>query len=194
MDRMKTYRYITALMVLLAMGSCQKYLDIVPDNVATLKHAFSNEVKTERYLLTCYSYMPNAGGVNQNPALNAGDEIWYPEQLRNDNGPTVAQGFQNVTNPRFDYWRGANGGENLYQGIRACNIFLENVENVLGLSQNLKELWSAEAKFLKAYYHFYLLRMYGPIVIMDESVPVTADFDQIRQERNTLDEGFTYEI
>src|SRR3546814_13093635 len=36
--------------------------------------------------------------------------------------------------------------------------------------------------------------MYGPIVIMDESVPVTADFDQIRQERNTLDEGFTYVI
>src|SRR3546814_1924240 len=93
MDRMKTYRYITALMVLLARGSCQKYLDIVPDNVATLKHAFSNEFNTERYLLTCYSYMPNAGGVNQNPALNAGDEIWYPEQLRNDNGPTVAQGF-----------------------------------------------------------------------------------------------------
>src|SRR3546814_6944376 len=29
---------------------------------------------------------------------------------------------------------------------------------------------------------------------MDESVPVTADFDQIRQERNTLDEGFTYVI
>src|SRR5690606_3098386 len=99
-----------------------------------------------------------------------------------------------VTSPRFDYWRGFNGAQNLYQGIRACNIFLENVDGVLGLSQNLKTLWAAEAKFLKAYYHFYLLRMYGPIVVMDESVPVTADFDEIRQERNTLDEGFAYVV
>lgn len=191
---MKIFNYIGAVLALVLMGSCQKYLDIVPDNVATLDHAFSNEFNTERYLLTCYSYLPNEGGINQNPALNAGDEIWYPDQLRNDNGPVVAQGFQSVTSPRFDYWRGFNGAQNLYQGIRACNIFLENVDGVLGLSQNLKTLWAAEAKFLKAYYHFYLLRMYGPIVVMDESVPVTADFDEIRQERNTLDEGFAYVV
>lgn len=190
----KISKYLIALTVVSAMASCKKYLDIVPDNVATLDHAFSNEFNTERYLLTCYSYLPHSGGINENPALNAGDEIWYPDQLRGNNGPTVAMGFQSVTSPRFDYWRGGNGAQNLYQGIRACNIFLENVEGVLGLSQSLKELWSAEAKFLKAYFHFYLLRLYGPVVIMDESIPVTADFDEIRQERNTLEEGFEYVV
>jgi hypothetical protein len=35
------------------------YLDIVPDNVATMSHAFSNRAALERYLFTCYSYFPD---------------------------------------------------------------------------------------------------------------------------------------
>src|SRR5699024_3597839 len=34
-----------------------------------------------------------------------------------------------------------------------------------------KERWKAEAEFLKAYYHFRLLEMYGPIPIVDDRMP-----------------------
>ena len=192
---MRKNKYLLIFFFVAMLTSCEKdYLDIVPDNLATIDLAFSNQYNAEKYLATCYSYLPNESGINQNPALNAGDEIWYPEGHRNNNGPTVAQGFQNISNPRFDYWVGRNGGKSLYIGIRNCNIFLENVQNVPGVDQYIKDKWSAEVTFLKAYYHFYLTRMYGPIVINDKAISVSADTEDTRVTRNTLEESFEYII
>lgn len=189
---MKNYKYILACFLTMTFLSCEKdYLNVVPDNLATLDLAFTNQFNAEKYLYGCYSYLPSASDVGSNPAMAAGDEVWYPEVLSNANGPAVALGFQNITNPRFDMWR---GNRSLYIGIRTCNIFLENVDNVPGLDQFLKSQWKAEANFLKAYYHFYLLRMYGPIVINDKAVSVTASTEDVKAERNTLEEGFEYVI
>ena len=55
-----------------------------------------------------------------------------------------------------------------------------------------RKQWKAEANFLKAYYHFYLVNMYGPIVINDEAVPVTASTSNVKAVRNTVEECFTY--
>lgn len=189
---MKNYKYILIGLMTLSFMSCDNdYLDVVPDNLATLDLAFSNQFNAEKYLYTCYSFLPNPSSMGGNPALTAGDEIWFPEALASNSGPIVARGFQNISSPRFDYWR---GGNNLYVGIRTCNIFIENIDKVLGLDQFLKTQWKAEANFLKAYYHFYLLRMYGPIVINDEAVSVTASTKDVKAERNTLEEGFEYVI
>ena len=38
--------------------------------------------------------------------------------------------------------------------------------------EKLKIIYKAEANFLIAYYHFMLLRAYGPIIIMDHEVSV----------------------
>ena len=38
-----------------------------------------------------------------------------------------------------------------------------------------KQQWIAEVKALKAYCYFELLRHYGPIVLMPESIPADAD-------------------
>lgn len=187
---MKNYRYILICFLTLFFVSCEKdYLDVVPDNLATLDLAFSNQFNAEKYLYTCYSFLPSPSNKDGNPALTAGDEIWFPEFISNSPGPLVASGFQNITTPKFNYWD--NG---LYIAIRTCNIFIENIDNVPGLDQYLKEQWKAEANFLKAYYHFYLLRMYGPVVINDVAVSVTASTQDVKAERNTLEEGFEYVI
>jgi hypothetical protein len=189
---MKNYKHIIIGFFTVVFMSCEKeYLDVVPDNLATLDLAFSNQYNAEKYLYTCYSFLPSPASTGSNPALTAGDEIWFPEALSNNSGPLIAQGFQNISGPSFDYWRGSNS---LYVAIRTCNIFLDNIDNVPGLDEYLKTQWKAEANFLKAYYHFYLLRMYGPIVINDEAVSVTASTEDVKAERDTLEEGFEYVI
>src|SRR5690606_36002339 len=52
--------------------------------------------------------------------------------------------------------------------------------------------WSAEVKALKAYYHFFLLRMYGPIPIMRENIPISASGHEVRVERRPVDEVVDY--
>ena len=40
------------------------------------------------------------------------------------------------------------------------------------MDQEAKDTWIGEAYFLRALYHFYLFRMYGPIPLADQSFDV----------------------
>src|SRR5690606_16868759 len=52
--------------------------------------------------------------------------------------------------------------------------------------------WVAEVKVLKAFYHFWLLRMYGPIPIVRTNIPISASGDEVRVFRQPVDEVFNY--
>lgn len=180
--------------VFLSLVSCQSYLDIVPDNIATIEHSFNMRVSAERFLYSCYSYLPKLSNIEQNPAFVAGDEIWLHE-FYNMPAWNIARGFQNVNNPYMNYWQGTNGsGSDLYQAIRDCNIFLENVETVPDLSHGEKVRWIAEVKFLKAYYHFYLIRMYGPIPLKKVNLPINASVEDVKVPRDHVDDCFDYVV
>ena len=57
-----------------------------------------------------------------------------------------------------------------------------------------KVRWVAEANFLKAYYHYWLIRMYGPIPIEDVALPVDATETQVREKQQTVDSCFNYVV
>src|SRR3546814_11489600 len=56
--------------------------------------------------------------------------------------------------PYLDYWDGGNGGRSMFEAIRDCNTFLENIHSVPDMEEPEKKRWIAEVKFLKAYYHW----------------------------------------
>ena len=183
--------------------SCNEYLDVVPDNVTTLDHAFALKNEAEKYLFTCYSYIPKNGDGWYNIGMMAGDEIWLPQTNRTYWNPAfrIAQGDQNSNVPLLDAWRGfefgAAGGSDkrMFAGIRSCNIFLENVRDqtkVPDLTLDLRTRWLGEVEFLKAYYHFHLLRMYGAIPIIDKNVPIDADVQSSYVRRKSFDECVNY--
>jgi hypothetical protein len=166
----------------------------VPDNVATIDYAFNLRSSAERYLFTCYSYLPKHGHFNTNPAFNSADEVWYPVPPVDVNTDiyNIALGNQNVSNPYGNYWSGERQGRPLFQGLRDCNIFLDNIHKVEELSSFERERWIAEVKFLKAYYHFYLLRMYGPVPIIRTNLPISASPEEVQVHRAPVDEVVDY--
>ncbi|MES2456469.1 MAG: RagB/SusD family nutrient uptake outer membrane protein [Bacteroidota bacterium] len=181
-------RYITigicTALVLIVVSSCKKYLDVVPDNVATIDNAFTMRTQAQKFLITCYSFMPKSGTLADDPALAGGDELWLiPER-----GAflDMAMGFQTKLSPLGDRWTP------MYQGIRDCNIFLENIGNVPDMKEEERSRWVAEVKFLKAFYHFSLVRMYGPIPLIKTNLPVSADVNQVKVARNPVDSCFNY--
>lgn len=183
----------TIALFLCAFSSCD-YLDVVPDNVATLEHAFANRLEAERFLFTCYSYIPETSNVNANIGLCGADELWTNRHKEND-GLRIAQGLQNVNNPYINLWGASTSSSLLYRGIRDCNIFLEVLEDenqIHDLSPSLRKRWICEVKFLKAYYHFYLFRMYGPILIVDKNIPITATPNEVREKRMPVDSVVNY--
>lgn len=188
---------------LLSFTACEKYLDIVPDNVAVIDNAFTMRAEAEKYLFTCYSFLPRDGDPLYNVAYLTGDELWIPTQEWDflSYGWRSARGGQNAANPYLNAWngnyQGGGPGDNygLWKGIRNCNIFLENVSDlskVRDLQSDERARWIAEVKFLKAYYHFYLLRMYGPIPLVDKNIDVSAPEDEVRVKREPFGNCVTY--
>ena len=176
--------------------SCHSKMDIVPDNMATIDYAFRNRTACEKYLYTCYSYRPRHGDFQWDPAIAATDEVWCHSYI-NTAGRYIARGMQKVNNPYMNFWSGAKSGGSfvipaLWDGIRDCNIFLENVDKVTDLPSYERDRWIAEVKFLKAYYHFYLFRMYGPIPIMDVNLPVSATPEEVKVYREPVDNVVDY--
>ncbi|MDR2773629.1 MAG: RagB/SusD family nutrient uptake outer membrane protein [Tannerella sp.] len=192
---------IVYLLIACTLCACDDYLDIVPDNVATIDYAFRNRFGAEKYLFTCYTFMPNIGHPAGDPAIMGGDDIWSHEDMNyygntgNFNAFHIKQGFQNSDNPLLNFWNGTLNGRALFRALRDCNIFLENIDKVgPDLSSSDRIRWKAEVKFLKAYYHYYLLRMYGPIPLVKENLPVAAGINDVRIYRDPFDECVDYTV
>jgi hypothetical protein len=194
----KRHTVVAGLLLVLFTGisSCKKsYLDVVPDNVATLDNAFANRNEAEKYLFSCYSYLPKEGDPDRNPGFSGGDEAWTYWPMTEDffflDPYNIARGTQNRADPYMNYWDGYDG-RSLWQGISTCNIFLANVDKVVDLPPYLKLRWISEAKFIKAYLHWYLFRMYGPIPIMDKNLDITASPEQVKVFRQPVDTVVNY--
>jgi hypothetical protein len=187
------YTIFFTLSIIFGLSACKGYLDIVPDNVATIDYAFRNRTVAEKYLFTCYSYRPTVGGVNVDPAMNGCDETWI---FYGNNAPwnstQIQRGFQSSVAPFLNFWDGEAGGKKLWNAIRDCNIFLENVKLVRDLPDYEMKRWIAEVKFLKAYYHYFLFKCYGPIPILDVNLPISASVEEVQVYRETVDNVVKY--
>lgn len=175
----------------LAVSSCN-YLDIVPDNVATLDNAFTDRANAEKFLATCYSYLPNFGDPWVNPGLLGSDEVWFNEERGDPQATLIARNLQTTVTPYLNYWDGLERGKPLFQGIRDCNIFLENIDRPHDIQDTERKRWIAEVKFLKAYYHFWLFKSYGPIPIIDENLPIYTSSEGIKTYREPVDDVINY--
>jgi hypothetical protein len=175
------------------------FLDIVPDNTVEVGSLFENREKALSALSTCYRYLPNFEKLHSSMSL-AGDE-WVgrldaavADARGNTRGEKLMRGWNNSNDPILNYWSGGGGATSLYQGIRVCNIFFENIENVPDITPAERADWIAQVKVLKAYYHFYLTRLYGPIVIADKNLEPFSEVDEVRQERQSVDSCFNYSL
>lgn len=192
-------KQIILLSIIGLSSGCSDYLDVAPDNIATIDMAFNNKTNAEKYLVTCYSRIPLYGAQRDNPGLTAGNDVWFytmeDQYFDNKWSFGIANGLQNINDPLNNYWDGANGGKALYQAIRDCNTFIENVSDrnrVTDLEESERRRWIAEAKVLKAFYHYFLFQLYGPIPIVDENLPISASEEEVRIKRNKVDEVVNY--
>ncbi|MDR2038678.1 MAG: RagB/SusD family nutrient uptake outer membrane protein [Bacteroidales bacterium] len=176
---------------------CSDYLDVVPDDVPRIEHAFSNRETTERFLYSCYSFLPNIIHMWNYPAyFNSLDEFnisgFALQNFQTTPAGKISFGGQNSDDPLQNYWSGGNGGTNLFLAIRQCNIFLEEIHHPRDIEEQERNRWIGEVTFLKAYYHFFLLQLYGPIPLIKENIPLSAPPEDTWVFREPVDECVDY--
>ncbi|SDE02151.1 RagB/SusD family nutrient uptake outer membrane protein [Pedobacter soli] len=177
---------------LLFNSGCKKYLDQVPNDRITIDQVFQKKGPSEQYLANVYSYVDDLSDTwNGTPWEGNTDEIDITWSKYNNY--SLNMGNISPTNALFDRWG------YYYKGIRSATYFINHIDGnkeIIALNgQQLIDQYKAEARFLRAYYYFLLMRQYGPVVLVGETeIPVDIPSAEMQFPRSTYDECVNYVV
>lgn len=187
----KKYLLILLITTLIPVYHSCNYLDIVPDDKPTFADAFRNEQTAEAFLFSCYGYIPQANQFRTNFSWVMSNELvstyhWGAEWF---SFLQIQQGMHSASSPVLDVW------QDMYKGIRQCYMFLDNINSVVPIAITQaefdvkKKVFIAEAKFLIGYFHYILLQNYGPVIIIDKTIPLDGSEADMFRKRSNYDES-----
>ncbi|MFZ4262676.1 RagB/SusD family nutrient uptake outer membrane protein [Sphingobacterium sp. HJSM2_6] len=167
-------------------GCNDKFFDAQPDNLLNIETIFSNRAQTENYWGGLYSPIEDVWDQPYGfywSAITDEMDISNWQEFAQNSGALSAD---NVTTSYVTY----------YNKIRQCQIFIDNVDKCdeLLLAENgatLVKQYKAEARFLRAYYYWAVMKMHGPIVIMPMNVDEAAA-SNYQIPRSSWDECVTF--
>lgn len=174
----------------------------------TIENVFEEATRSEQWLAEVYTYLKGGNtevsskgdtggsGGDWNP-FNFDDDMYYGDR---DNSPGYGStgnadwaSYNAFHEGLYDESISQNTWTNCYKGIRQASIFIQNIHMNKELSQDEIEDYRGQARFLRAYYYWLLLRKYGPVPIMpDEGEDYTLSYTQLARERSTYEEMANY--
>jgi len=165
---MKTLKIFCTLFLLVTASCTEDFVTLEPNNQKVVDNFYETPQDALEGLVATYAVLPWDGWGN----------IWLLSELASDNtfagtgksddGKTQFwDRFQKSTDPNqnFDPWR------KYTRGIYRANVVLENLDKVTwGDEAELRTQYEAEARFLRAYYHFDWVRMFGNVPVLDRTL------------------------
>lgn len=165
------------------LSSCSDYLNVdkyFADRMSEEK-LFEDKDYTDRWLAGIYSHLITCKDVGNKESciFNFSDDMYFPDNRQFRYG-------QYNEDFKKESWREA------YLGIRDAATFLRYVDINKELSYEGIQDYKAQARFLRAYYYWHLLRKYGPIPLLKDEVDYTDSYDNLAIPRSSYDECVSY--
>lgn len=179
MKTMKRYIKLVALSSLFVLGACSEdFLETEPYTQKVEENFYKTPSDAFQGLVAVYD-------VLQREAY--GGQLIVSEQASDDcfGGFGIADPTVDLEWDRFLYTTdkdmNANIWTNSYLGIYRANVLLENLGKVnWGADTALKTRYEAEARFLRAHFHFQAAKMFGDIIPLDHTI-TSSEFQLPRQ-------------
>lgn len=157
-------RHIVSLFLLITVFSgCKKFLEQSPKSFISPENYYNNQIEAYSALLGLYSGFTdhniglytsaNAGGFNV-PT----DEVFRNSVGGNTNNLVIDASLSSIN----VYWN------QCFKYVNNCNSFLENIDKPL-MDGATREVYRAEARFLRAYYYFILTSQFGDVPFKTKS-------------------------
>lgn len=196
---MKNTIYIVSAFFALLFISCSDYLDKEAAESTTLNYTqiFSDEHYAAGFLDNAYNHLPDGysrfGGAMLAEACD--------EAVCSNSGAAInlfnKDAINTTTNPD-DVW------DDMYKGIRKCNIFLKELDPDSGIivktnsivvsdgKVNVRDYYKGQALFLRAFFHFELLKRYGQIFCVDKVLNPFNENEIYNVKQSTFDEAVEF--
>ena len=151
-------------------------LDRMPLDTISDKAVFEDEALTQAYMYNIYGYMPCGYGVSTVPGTDivrtgglgltdlldgSTDLLRSPSMWNESNGVMIPGTISAAYNP-LEVWA------NRYEVIRKVNNLLANTGEDSALDKDFLSRVRAEARFVRAFMYFDLVRRYGAVPLIEE--------------------------
>ncbi|MBX2924410.1 MAG: RagB/SusD family nutrient uptake outer membrane protein [Chitinophagaceae bacterium] len=175
----KIFLYITVIS--LSFSSCSKFLEESPQSALTMANFYRNPEEAVSAVNAAYDILGNNGIYHFGPTV----ALMVPSV----NIYTTVERWR-----QFDEFKyTAEESEIMpflynrhYIGIMRCNAAIINIPDI-SMDENLKKRLIGEARFLRAYLYFNLVRLFG-------GVPLVTSLNADNPGRNTVEEVYTQVI
>jgi len=139
-----------------------RYTDVTvwknPGNIKLYIYGMYNEFKT-----FSFGRIP----LGYNNATDALADLMKYTSTSEGNGSANRLAFDpsrvNSNSPNINYW--ATG----YERIRRVNEFMMGMDKYATIDDNLKKQYQAEARFIRAYCYFWLVKINGSVILLDKA-------------------------
>lgn len=153
----------------------------------SLDDVFKKRVYSEEWLANTYSHLNNrnvdVGNKGAKPFCFA-DDMYYGDQ---------DDQYKKWKNAEYDegWWNEA--WVECYRGIRKASTLLQKIDMNLELTPEEVIDMKGQARFVRAYYYWLLLRLHGPVPLLpEEGMDYTEEYEKLAVTRNTYDECADY--
>ena len=157
--------YLKICLIVLIFSGCTKLTEI-PDSAVLTKNYFTNAASAEAAITGAYYWLASNGTQHY---------IWgyLVDDSRSDDSYSAGNSkeisnveFFNIVNT--DYEPVYRAWQDLYNAIGSCNLVLDNINQINdpSLTTTRKDQINGEAKFLRAFHYFNLVRLFGGVPIV----------------------------
>lgn len=170
--------FLMGVGTLLWMTACQDALTEHPDSYYEKEDFFTSEAKAEMGVIGIYNVLPTLYGDSE-MAFGASDDTYYASGTNTDNARRdIAHYMLSTTNKYVEaVWQAT------YQGIERANYMIEGIQEMQGFAENEKlQSLVAEAKFLRAFLSFNLVKHWGDVPYKTTS---TGSYEEAYQPRTS---------
>ncbi len=188
--------FIGAATIAVTFSACKKYLDVQPQGLITQDQIAADPAQAKNLVTGIYNVFYIGGfdpdidsfqfvimtDIASDDADKGSSPNDYGDALQIDNLQTSAS--NGVVN---NVWTGH------YQGIARANQALDKLQNAQ-FDAATKNALIGEARFLRAYFYFNLVRLYGGVPLVDK-LPLASEANQDKyQTRATADDIYKFII
>lgn len=171
---------------LLALSCSEDFLDKSPKAQLTESSFFQNSQQATQAVNAIYSHL-RSFDVHVFSYIGITDIA--SDDAEKGSVPGDAGFLQDINDFTFDANNGATTGiwNGYFRGVFRANQVISKIQEV-DMDENLKNRLIGEARFLRAYFYFFLVRTYGGVPIIDR--PLNPD--EYQQSRRSKEEVYEF--
>ncbi|MFY0653506.1 MAG: RagB/SusD family nutrient uptake outer membrane protein [Cyclobacteriaceae bacterium] len=182
-------KLIIFLTVIVLLPSCTDPFELTPTNIISDAVVFDDEGLANAFLADLYQrslFLNDAGGtmIDQGLINSAGGEC--------RNFAPWQRAFGRIIGPEFNEQGAGILAYYPYELIRECNEFITRIPESASLSDDFKNERVSEARFLRAWAYFRMVKLYGGVPLITDVIDVDAPLEELLRPRNSEKEIYDF--